>query len=332
MRGLAQGRRVLSNRVIGATQPDGPILRFQSINSGKEPKITAAGISTRVFLVGCPRSGTTLLQSMLYAHPEIYSFPETHFFKVLFGVGEQLTLRRRPQGLGRKLRVLALDKMGLLGILDGWSRARAWEIIRTLPDFDAAALSNSISLRHHAEAFVQIVDAASLKAGRRMWLEKTPDHLFCVRRIQQYIPDAIFIHLIRNGPDTIASLIDAGSKYPDVWGKESPSLIEASVRRWNIALLESLQYRGNPRHYLVRYEELVSDPVQILSGLCGFLGCDFDKKMVEGHSEKVSDLIRGTEPWKTADVGPLRNTADTKFRKIFSSAWQDYILRHIERW
>ncbi|HEY9694672.1 MAG TPA: sulfotransferase [Oculatellaceae cyanobacterium] len=38
---------------------------------------------TRLFLVGCPRSGTTLLQSLLVAHPEILSFPESHFFRSL---------------------------------------------------------------------------------------------------------------------------------------------------------------------------------------------------------------------------------------------------------
>jgi Sulfotransferase domain len=48
------------------------------------------------------------------------------------------------------------------------------------------------------------------------------------------------------------------------------------VQRWNVALRESLQYRGDPRRYVVRYEELVLDPAKVLSGLCGFLGCDFE--------------------------------------------------------
>ncbi|MGL4503377.1 MAG: sulfotransferase family protein, partial [Planktothrix sp.] len=40
-------------------------------------------IKNRIFLVGCPRSGTTLLQSLLAAHPQIASFPESHFFQSL---------------------------------------------------------------------------------------------------------------------------------------------------------------------------------------------------------------------------------------------------------
>jgi len=78
------------------------------------------------------------------------------------------------------------------------------------------------------KTFVQIVDAASLKAGRPIWVEKTPDHLFYVKRIQQYIPDAAFIHIIRNGRDTVASLVDAARKFPDVW--EGPTSPELAVR------------------------------------------------------------------------------------------------------
>jgi hypothetical protein len=204
--------------------------------------------------------------------------------------------------------------------------------MRISSNFDAATLGNSILLRCNAKAFIQLVDAVSLGAGRQRWVEKTPNHVFCVKRIQQYIPDALFIHIIRNGPHTVASLVDVGRKYPDQWGRNPESLVESAVRRWNVALRESLQYRGDPRHYMIRYEELVSDPVRILSGLCGFLGCDFDKQMIADSSEKAGDLILDIEPWKRANVGPIRNTADTKFRELFSSEQQDYIFSHLERW
>lgn len=290
----------------------------------------AANIKTRAFLVGCPRSGTTLLQSMLFAHPDIYSFPETHFFKHLLGVGEQFTLRRKPQGLLRKLRDAGRDSLLLLGIVDGWSRAKAWKAMRVLPDFDAAASGSSISLRRNAMAFVELADAAALKAGRRMWIEKTPDHLFCAKRIQNYIPDAMFIHIIRNGPDTVASLVDAGRKYPGEWGREQETLVEHTIQRWNIAVKESLCYREDPKHYIVSYEELVSSPVKILSEICGFLGCVFDEKMVADRSEKANNLIRDIEPWKRAAMGPILNTSNTKFKEIFSSVQQDYILHKLE--
>jgi len=185
----------------------------------------AAGIKTRAFLVGCPRSGTTLLQAMLFAHSEIYSFPETNFFLSLFGARDLLTMGTTPQDSVRKFRELVRSIMELLGVAEYRRRARAWEPMLLLPNFYVAARCNSISLRHNVKTFVQIVDAASLKAGRPIWVEKTPDHLFYVKRIQQYIPDAAFIHIIRNGRDTVASLVDAARKFPDVWeGPTSPEL------------------------------------------------------------------------------------------------------------
>jgi hypothetical protein len=93
------------------------------------------------------------------------------------------------------------------------------------------------------------------------------------------------------------------------------------------------QYRGDPRHYVVRYEELVLDPVKVLSGLSCFLGCDFDMKMVEGYSEKVGSIVRDpTHPLSRRVSEPILLTADTKFRELFSSAEQDYILSHLGRW
>ena len=211
----------------------------------------ATGIKTRAFLVGCPRSGTTLLQSMLFAHPEIYSFPETNFFLSLFGARDLLTMGTPPQGSVRKLRELIRSIMELLGVAEYRRRARAWEPILLLPNFYVAARCNSISLRHNVKTFVQIVDAASLKAGRPIWVEKTPDHLFYVKRIQQYIPDAAFIHIIRNGRDTVASLVDAARKFPDVWEGPTPS-----GKVFNIGEIPSIIWSAMKSLFRIRVKSL----------------------------------------------------------------------------
>ncbi|MEQ8960988.1 MAG: sulfotransferase [Coleofasciculus sp. C2-GNP5-27] len=56
-------------------------------------------LKERIFLVGCPRSGTTLLQSLLAAHPQIASFPESHFFRHLIPEFEP---KRRLLGLSSR--------------------------------------------------------------------------------------------------------------------------------------------------------------------------------------------------------------------------------------
>jgi Sulfotransferase family len=198
---------------------------------------------------------------------------------------------QKPQGLVRRLRVFARDTMVSLGVVDKRRSAVAWEAVRRLPDFDAVTRCNSISLRCNVETFIQAVDAVSLHDGRPIWVDKTPDHLFYVKRIRQYIPDAIFIHIIRNGRDTVASLVDAATKYPEIWGWPETASLEYAVQRWNVALRESLQYRGDPRHYVVRYEELVLDPAKVLSGLCGFLGCVLTSKWSKAIRRRLAVLF-----------------------------------------
>jgi len=156
-----------------------------------------------------------------------------------------------PQGSVRKLRELIRSIMELLGVAEYRRRARAWEPILLLPNFYVAARCNSISLRHNVKTFVQIVDAASLKAGRPIWVEKTPDHLFYVKRIQQYIPDAAFIHIIRNGRDTVASLVDAARKFPDVWEGPTPS-----GKVFNIGEIPSIIWSAMKSLFRIRVKSL----------------------------------------------------------------------------
>ncbi len=79
--------------------------------------------------------------------------------------------------------------MLLLGIVDDRRRRRAWEITQHWPDFNSPLWPNAFLLGYHASAFVEIVDAACVNARRRIWIEKTPDHLFYIRHIQKYVPD-----------------------------------------------------------------------------------------------------------------------------------------------
>ena len=87
-------------------------------------------IEKRVFLVGCPRSGTTLLQSMLHAHPSIYSLPETKFFHVLIGFDMRATLREAPPTLDAKLRDLVRYMLVKCGLVKPRRQLCAWRAIR----------------------------------------------------------------------------------------------------------------------------------------------------------------------------------------------------------
>ncbi|MDP5181620.1 sulfotransferase [Blastococcus sp. BMG 814] len=128
----------------------------------------------RIFVVGCPRSGTTLLQSFLAAHPQVHSFPETHFFHRL----------QAPRG-GR--RAAGLAATGAAGRLDeAAGRLGAPRRRPVLP-----------TVRRSGAAFVAMADAAARRNGADTWVEKTPANLYVLDLIERVVPGAQVVHIVR---------------------------------------------------------------------------------------------------------------------------------------
>ncbi|MFX1603961.1 MAG: sulfotransferase, partial [Promethearchaeota archaeon] len=197
-----------------------------------------SGITKRIFLVGAARSGTTLLQSMIAAHSQVHSFPETHFFTLVPRSGKKQYI----VPLGERQR----EKVKMF--LEEVERA---DLIRLLP-------RATYSKKKWARGLIHILDELTVQSGYHMWLEKTPMHLYYIDLITEVAPDTQFIHMIRNGQDVVASTYDATRKYPEEWGG-SRSIDHCLGRCTNDVEL-SLKYLGQSGHVFIRYEELVSSP------------------------------------------------------------------------
>lgn len=292
-----------------------------------------AGILARVFLVGCPRSGTTLLQSLLSAHSAIHSLPETHFFQNLLSTEEHRLLsfahgyaRRRALQRWHACRRRAVTRCGWV---EGSRIRRTWECFPEMGDaFEDRTVRGwrGHRLSTHVDRFVQALDQASLRLGKQVWLEKTPDHLFYAAQIQRHVPDARIIHIVRDGEEVVASLYRAAQRYPE-W---RPYLdIERAADRWNRALAESLAWCGRPRHLLVRYETLLADPARSLSRVLRFLECADEPGIWERYPGVARDLVRDDEPWKHCNFGALNDRR--KFLDTFAPAQRQRIRSMLSR-
>ncbi len=276
----------------------------------------------RVFLVGCPRSGTTLLQSLLAAHPLVHSLPETHFFQNLLHSEEHRRDARRRSATAR-LQVLRRKALVALGHVGGRRARRAWQ---QMPEFDAADAPAGDRLQAHVARFVELMDRQCRGAGRQVWLEKTPDHLYYLRHIRRHVPDARIVHLIRDGEEVVASLRGAAEKYPD-W---QPFLdLDHAVSRWNHALRESLAWAGQPGHLLVRYEALLADPEQVLRRICTFIECEYQPGMVARAGTASAGLVRADEPWKGGVAGGLCDRR--KFDRTFCASQCEAIRAGLDK-
>ena len=266
----------------------------------------SASIAHRLFLVGCARSGTTLLQSLLASHPQIASFPESNFFNHLFPHSE--------------------PKRRLLGLASRRAKPRLASFLSE-SGFDCCSPSPfTLFPGQLTTHFIKTLDRLTIQQNKSIWLEKTPSHLYHIDFITRQVPQPKFIHIIREGKDAVASLYDVRKKYPKQWPNE-PASVELSVERWLSDVGISMQYADNSAHILIRYENLVAHPEGTLKKLCRFIGIDFVAQMLNQYTATAQQVSLTREPWKAGVAAPIQNANSTKFYTLFTQSQQDYILK-----
>lgn len=265
-------------------------------------------IRARVFLVGCPRSGTTLLQSLLTAHPQIASFPESH---VLPEIVANRPLFRR------------------VGVATSKAQKNFAQVLHTLglEHLQHHKPKVGVFTKEYVRSFVKVLDEATLQQGKDVWLEKTPRHLHYVESIEASAPSAKFIHIIRNGSDVVASLYEVTHKHAEVWG--GPRDIDRCISRWLQDVQLSKENLQKPNHLLVRYEDLVEETKATLESVCTFVGVPFTKSMLSDYQNASEKVLAPGETWKASVQQPISNANSKKFVELFSPEQREYILERI---
>lgn len=264
-----------------------------------------SGIDRRIFIVGFPRSGTTLVQSLLASHSALTSFTESHFFWKHFTRSPWLpapVLKRNPSSRVREFLTendeAPPDAAGWFAGQGRWS-VRAWPLL-------------PLQTRRVARRLLQVLDELALRRGRSGWIEKTPMHLYFVpflERVSAAGRRAHFVHVIRDGLEAAASLHEASR----TWERHYD--LETCARRWNADVGLSLRRVGSPVDHFVFYEELTSRPEAALRRLLEELGLEFEPDMLERHARSAGRLITGQEAWKTVG-GPGTRAAGAPARAL----------------
>ncbi|ETX00184.1 MAG: hypothetical protein ETSY1_12155 [Candidatus Entotheonella factor] len=258
----------------------------------------------RLFLVGCPRSGTTLLQSLLAAHSQVVSFSESHFYNTM--TTSRLGLRR-------------------LGLASPRTRSKFSGFLNLIghPEMQHYLPSFAISRRQYSRAFIAVLDTVARQQNKQVWLEKTPRHLHYIDDIRALVPECKFIHLVRNGEDVVASLYEVVNQHPDRWPSipagDAASCIDRCVNRWVQSIRLSLGYVGEPNHMMVRYEHLVEAPDEVVQELCEFMGIPFEPQMLEQYADHAASLVLPFETWKQSVTQAIASGREKKFDRLFDT-------------
>ena len=222
-----------------------------------------AGRPPFVFVVGMNRSGTTLLRMMLDAHPALTIPPEMHFVP-------DLIKACKPDGATAEDALEAMKAHREWGDFE-FSDEEILQRLRALPD-----LSPGPAVRVFYDAYAE-------RVGKPRYGEKTPTYVQKMKLIQRALPEARFVHVIRDGRDVALSVLDRTVR--DI----GPAHV---AQRWRKKVLKAREDSPKLDHYIeVRYEDLILDTEPTLRRVCEFIELAFDPAMLEYH-ERSGDRLR----------------------------------------
>ncbi|TWT88690.1 Sulfotransferase domain protein [Pseudobythopirellula maris] len=232
--------------------------------------------SNPIFIVGCDRSGTTLLRLMLIQHSQVAILRESNFLSVV---------RDRRDDYGRF--DTAWARHAFIRDLQ-WSQATSktisfdsfeLEVDEALAALEAAApceLPGAIAALYNAHA---------AKQGKTIWGDKTPAYILEMEWLAEAFPGARFVHIIRDARDTAHSIVKARfqanyRKAGEMWATRVAAGIAAGKKL------------GPERYYEMRYEGLLQSTEDELRRMSEWLGIEYESGMLEYYTTSDKNIAK----------------------------------------
>jgi hypothetical protein len=245
-----------------------------------------------VFLVGFPRSGTTLLRLMLHSHPRIAMPHETAFLLEAYHERKRfgdLTQEANRRKVARFVVERTESRFHLLGL-------------------DAAAVTDRIVAAPPTlgSALAAVYTAYAERFGKPRWGDKTPLHCREMPFLERLLPEAHFVHLVRDGRDASLSL-------RRTWFSPGDD-VETLARYWRDNVAAARAGGAVVRRFLeLRYEDLVAAPEPALRDVCAFLDLPFRAQMLR-YPERAPGRLAEHRERKRPD-GSLMVSREERLRQ-----------------
>lgn len=277
-------------------------------------------INPSFFIIGNPRSGTTLLRLMLTTHPKVIIPPECSFLTWLYPKYEKynqhsLTLRAREQILSD---IIASKKF------DTWKLNSA--------DLMEFFYHSNISSYNEFCSLVYEFYRDKYKKNAVLIGDKNNIHLEHIKTLASMSSKSKFLHIIRDGRDVACSYRKVMKKnYDTNLAPTLPTDIAEMIEQWvsNINIIElSLSKLDASRVKTIRFEDLVQKPQDTLEGVCMFLDIRYDPKMLSYYIENKRNELEPKElmPWKMETLKAVNVDRIGSYKSDLSSQEQSLFV------
>ncbi len=259
-----------------------------------------SGSNPYLFIVGCPRSGTTLLQRLLDCHPQVAITPETHWIPRWF---------HDHQGKG-----ITADGRVSKKLLRKLSPHPRFAELGVTPRRDHFRVKGEGRVSY-ARFVSSLFDLYGEQRHKPLVGDKTPGYAREISTLHALWTEAKFVHLIRDGRNVALSILNwerakswkpgEGAARFRTWA-EDPLITAALWWEWHVRLAREAGARlGAALYHEVCYEALVDRPADECRVLCDFLGVPPDDALVRNYEEQVPNNSRGADkhPWMPVTRG-----------------------------
>ena len=252
----------------------------RSVESGHH----ASGRSSKrsrapVFVLGCGRSGTKFLYHTLLSAGDFAVYhAESNAFNLIGLRFGDLAIRENRRAM-----------------LDAWLSSKLFERSGLAREEIEPRILEEC--RNPGDFLRILMETIARKQGMRRWAESTPLHLLYLPLVKRLVPDALIVHIIRDGRDVAVSLNKIGWIRPFPWDRKRSLVLAGIFWRWIVSKGRRYGRAMGSDYIEVRYEDLVQNPRDFLARLGSFIEHDLDYDKIQsvalGSVQDPNSSFRG---------------------------------------
>ncbi|MCB0019435.1 MAG: sulfotransferase [Anaerolineales bacterium] len=255
----------------------------------------------KILLLSSERSGSNLLRAMFAAHPALSAPPAPQIARVLAPWAHLYGDLREPA----RQEILVRDALALIK-----NHPQSWEAMPSV-----AEVLSGLDSPSFWTIFAGVYSAYARREGKSGWFSKENNLFDYAFEIRHFLPDAKLLYLARDGRDYALSMrkMPGGHRHVYLLAKQWQQEQRQCLRIWR-----QLDQPGQIQ--LIRYEDLLQRPEDVLRKACSYLGIDFAAEMLTFHQQdKVRQMADKSAYWQNLSR-PIMQSNFGKYKQGLSEA------------